>query len=165
MFFKSLSGFLKRKIVSPFLDLLRQGITPEKMALTLALGTVIGVIPAFGLTTVICTFLGLRLRLNLAVFILISYLVQPLQLVLFIPFIKAGVMLVGFGNFQLSFDQVMGLFKNDWLQALAQLWQASLAGVLAWLLTALPLLGLLYLVFLLLLRRFMPKPVGIPENE
>src|SRR5688500_9857663 len=150
MFFKSPGQTLKQKLVSPFMELLRQGITPEKMALTLALGTVIGIIPAFGLTTVICTFLGLRLRLNLAAFILVSYLVQPLQLVLFIPFIQAGVSLLGFENFQMSVGQVISLFKNDWIGALSQLWQANLAAVLAWLLSALPLLGLLYLFFLLL---------------
>ena len=90
---------------------------------------------------------------------------QPLQLVLFIPYIQAGVSLLGFDNFGLSVDEVLSLFKNDWLQALGQLWQANLAAVLAWLLSALPLFGLLYVIFLVLLRRFMPKPTVIPAEE
>jgi uncharacterized protein (DUF2062 family) len=47
-------GFFHRRIVAPILALLTQGITPEKIALSLALGIVLGVFPVLGSTTVLC---------------------------------------------------------------------------------------------------------------
>jgi uncharacterized protein (DUF2062 family) len=44
-------GFFYRHLVRPILDLLRQGVTPEKIALSLALGMALGVFPVLGSTT------------------------------------------------------------------------------------------------------------------
>jgi hypothetical protein len=38
----------RRKVVRPFLELLRQGLTPEKIAFTIALGITLGVTPVVG---------------------------------------------------------------------------------------------------------------------
>jgi uncharacterized protein (DUF2062 family) len=43
------------RIVDPIVTLLKQGITPESIALSLACGTIIGVFPVFGTTIVLCT--------------------------------------------------------------------------------------------------------------
>src|SRR5271166_5307916 len=59
-------GLLHRKLIRPVVDLLKQGVTPEKMALSLALGAAIGVFPAIGWTTALCAIAALALRLNLA---------------------------------------------------------------------------------------------------
>ncbi len=40
-------------------------MTPEKMALSLALGGALGVFPALGCTTLLCTLVAIVLRLNL----------------------------------------------------------------------------------------------------
>ena len=37
--------FLRRKVIQPIIDLLKQGITPERIALTIALGVILGVTP------------------------------------------------------------------------------------------------------------------------
>ncbi|MDX5443754.1 MAG: DUF2062 domain-containing protein, partial [Hymenobacteraceae bacterium] len=60
------TNFFKRKFITPLLDLLKQGLTPEKLSLTVAIGAVVGLIPVFGVTTVFSTLLALRLRLNVA---------------------------------------------------------------------------------------------------
>jgi uncharacterized protein (DUF2062 family) len=41
-------GFLYRKLVRPLVDLLRQGVSPEKIALSVALGVTLGVFPVLG---------------------------------------------------------------------------------------------------------------------
>ncbi len=41
-------GHFRRRIARPIVELLRQGVTPEKMALSLALGVALGVFPAVG---------------------------------------------------------------------------------------------------------------------
>jgi hypothetical protein len=47
-------GFFHRRVVAPIVALLTQGITPEKIALSLAFGIVLGIFPVLGSTTVLC---------------------------------------------------------------------------------------------------------------
>jgi uncharacterized protein (DUF2062 family) len=44
---------------------MRQGISPRRLALTLALGFAIGCIPVVGIPTVVCAAMALAFRLNL----------------------------------------------------------------------------------------------------
>jgi uncharacterized protein (DUF2062 family) len=69
---------------------LRQGISPRKLALTLALGFAIGCIPVVGIPTVLCATLALTLGLNLPAIQAANYLAMPLQLILIVPFIRLG---------------------------------------------------------------------------
>src|SRR4029077_19367671 len=57
-------GFFWR-ITRPIVELLAQGVTPEKMALSLALGVALGVFPVLGTTTALCALVALLWRLNL----------------------------------------------------------------------------------------------------
>jgi uncharacterized protein (DUF2062 family) len=52
-------------LIRPLIDLLRQGISPKKLALTIALGFWLGVTPVLGSTTILCTLAAVALRLNL----------------------------------------------------------------------------------------------------
>eukprot|EP01034_Spumella_vulgaris_P003768 gene3768-4823_t len=71
---------LRRKpaVLGPVLAQLRQGITPEKIALTAALGAVIAVFPILGSTTVLCGLVAWGLRLNQPIIQLVNYLCYPL---------------------------------------------------------------------------------------
>lgn len=69
---------------------LRQGISPRRLALTLALGFAIGCIPVVGIPTLLCAALALALRLNLPAIQAANYLAMPLQLILILPFIRLG---------------------------------------------------------------------------
>lgn len=139
------------------LNLLRQGMTPRKLAATVAVGTVVGIMPALGFTTLLCTAVAARFRLNIAATVLVSYLVQPLQLLLALPFIRMGISLFGLSALRLSLAEMQTMFKADWLEALNKLWLANLAGIAVWAFMALPLGGLLYLLLLPLFKRVLPK--------
>src|SRR5258707_11341141 len=58
-------NFLQRRVIKPLVRLFRQGITPEKLALSLALSAALAVIPAFGWSVGLCGLAGLALGLNL----------------------------------------------------------------------------------------------------
>src|SRR5208282_6377489 len=73
---------------------LRQGISPRRLALTLALGFAIGCIPVVGIPTVLCSALALALRLNLPAIQAANYVAMPLQLALIVPFVRLGGWLV-----------------------------------------------------------------------
>jgi uncharacterized protein (DUF2062 family) len=56
--------FWQRRIVDPILAQLTQGITPEKIALTLAVGSACALFPILGTATILCLVVGIALRLN-----------------------------------------------------------------------------------------------------
>jgi uncharacterized protein (DUF2062 family) len=86
-----LRSFWERKIVRPIIGLLKQGITPHKIALGLALGIVLGIFPVIGMTTLLCTVAAFLFRVNLPAIQVANYLVAPLQLALLLPFYRAGL--------------------------------------------------------------------------
>ncbi|WP_460921964.1 DUF2062 domain-containing protein [Pontibacter brevis] len=145
--------------MQPVLNLLKQGMTPRKLAATVAVGTVVGIMPVLGLTTILSTAIAARFRLNIAATVLVSYLVQPLQLLLALPFIRMGISLFGLSELRMSLTEMQAMFKEDWLFTLQKLWTACLAGISVWGLMALPLAGLLYLLLLPVFKRFLPKPL------
>lgn len=69
---------------------LREGMSPWRLALTLALGFSIGLLPFVGIPTVICLGLALVLRLNLPVIQAANLLAWPAQLVALLPLVKLG---------------------------------------------------------------------------
>lgn len=69
---------------------LRQGISPRRLALTLALGCAVGCIPVVGIPTLLCAGLALGLRLNLPAIQAANYAVMPLQIFLIVPFVRLG---------------------------------------------------------------------------
>jgi uncharacterized protein (DUF2062 family) len=141
-------GFFQRKIVDPIVKLLRQGISPEKIALGMAVGVVIGVFPVIGSTTLLCTIAALILRLNLPAVQLVNYLVYPLQIALLIPFFQFGAWLFGVDPLPLSASQLISMFKTDFWDTIGQLWQTTLHAIAAWSLICLPTAaGLYYLLW------------------
>src|SRR5487761_2313685 len=103
------------KLVRLILELLSQGITPHKIALTVALGVVLGVTPVLGSTTLLCTAAALVFGINLPLIQVVNYLVYPLQLLLLIPFIQAGQWLFRQPSLPFSLAQRTALFRmNFW---------------------------------------------------
>ena len=56
--------FWQRRLVDPVLALLTQGVTPDKIAFTLAMGTGLSMFPFLGFTSLLNLGVGLWLRLN-----------------------------------------------------------------------------------------------------
>jgi|SRR5579875_986526 uncharacterized protein (DUF2062 family) len=73
---------------------LRQGITPQRLAVTLALGFTIGCIPVLGAPTLLCAALALALRLNMPAIQAANYAAMPFQLALLVPFVRLGAHIV-----------------------------------------------------------------------
>ena len=124
--------FLKRKLVDPLLDLLKQGITPEKLAVSAVLGCILGVFPVLGSTVILCTAAAYLFRLNFAAIQTVNYLVYPLQLALFIPFIRVGEFILNSEPFPISMQEIFKLLQQDIILAIQTFWTANLHGIFAW---------------------------------
>ena len=98
-------GFLKRRLVRPIIELLRQGVTPDKLALSLALGVALGIFPALGWTTALCAIAALVLRLNLPAIQIVNYFMYPAADRAVTPFLPSGRVAVSraaSGNFRVA---------------------------------------------------------------
>jgi uncharacterized protein (DUF2062 family) len=146
-------GFFRRRILDPILALLRQGITPRELALSLAFGLGIGIFPVLGVSTPLLTVLALALRLNLPSIQLVNYLVSPLQLLLIIPFVRVGEHLVGSPPQPLSIGAGLEILGRGALQAVVVLWDAIVHAAIGWAAIGPVLIFLLYRLLAPLLAR------------
>ena len=140
-------GFWQRRVVEPIVAQLRQGITPEKIALTLALGAVLGVFPIVGATTALCAVVAWRLKLNQPIIQLINYLMYPVHLLMLLPFYRAGETLFGKAHVPIfSVHELIHRFEAGPRQFIIDYGMVGLYGVVAWCLVAPPVAALLYLL-------------------
>ena len=116
-----LRELFRYKVLRPLLCLLRGGVTPRRLAWSLALGLVIGINPSVGLTTFIVFLIAWSFGLNQVASQIGVHAVAPIHLLLFIPFIELGVHL--FHTRQLPMDRKqlehlshhpLRLFHNIW---------------------------------------------------
>jgi len=135
----------QRRVVAPVVAQLRQGITPEKVALTLALGGVLGIFPILGASTVLCAVVGIWLRLNQPIIQLVNYLVYPAQIVLLIPFYRAGERLFGAEPVPIvNVPDLIERFAAGPWQFLIDYGLVGLYGITVWCLVAPVLMALAY---------------------
>ena len=142
-----------RKVVAFIRGLLQQGLSPEKIALCLALGAVISSVPiSFGLGTLLCTAAAVVLRLNLPAIQAANWAAAPLQVLLFIPYMRTGEFLTRAKPLPLSIAQITAMFHADFWGSLARLWSSILRATLGWAVAAPAGVLLLYVLVLPLLR-------------
>ena len=130
---------------------LRQGISPARLALTLALGFAIGCIPVVGIPTVLCAGLALALRLSQPAIQAANYAAMPLRLFLIVPFVRLGGWLFAFGPHQtLATD---GLLHNSPTNLITLASGMAVHALLAWVIVAGPAVALMTLTLTQMLRR------------
>lgn len=135
----------QRYAVDPLVAQLRQGITPEKIALSLTLGAVLSIFPIFGATTLLCALAAWWLRLNQPVIQLVNYAMTPVHLLLLLPFYRAGEALFGQEPVPIfSVTELFQRFEAGPLQFVVDYGMVGLYGITVWALLAGPLTAALY---------------------
>jgi uncharacterized protein (DUF2062 family) len=128
-----MNGLWERKIVKPIAAILKQGTSHEKIALSIAIGTALGIFPILGATTVLCTLAALILRLNLPAIQLVNFLVYPLQLLLLVPFLRVGGWMFGDQRFSQLGNEMIDLIRSDVWGSFGMLWDLTVYAVVLWL--------------------------------
>jgi uncharacterized protein (DUF2062 family) len=146
-------GFWQRRVVAPIVAQLRQGITPSRIALTLALGAVLGIFPILGATTALCAIAGLWLRLNQPVIQVVNYFMYPVQIALLLPFYRAGETLFGQPHVPIfSVTDLMARFQESPTQFMVDYGMVGVYGIVVWTLVAPLLVAIIYYAARPLLR-------------
>jgi len=135
---------------------LRQGISPRRLALTLALGFAVGCIPVIGIPTVLCAGLALALRLNLPAIQTANYVAMPAQLALMVPFVRLGSWIIpthgGPAPISLAFNP-RALLHLPALNLATLIGDLAGKALLAWLLVAIPAVVLMTFGLTHMIRR------------
>ncbi len=144
--------FLRRRLVRPVVEQLTQGLSPDSIALTIAIGLAIAVIPVVGTTTILCTTTAIALRLNQPLIQAINYLSFPLQLAFILPYLKLGRLLFGGPVVRMSAEELAAFVTSRPGEAFEVLWRVTLHAVGAWALTAPLIAGTVFFVVRPVLR-------------
>lgn len=145
-------GFWRRRVAAPLVAQLTQGVTPDRLALTLGVGLAGGLFPFLGFTTALCALAALALRLNQPVIHVVNQLLWPAQLAGIPLYVALGQRLWGAPPLPVDPAEIARTFTA----APAEFWtRFGLMGwhaLTAWLLTVPVLVGVTSAVSRPLLR-------------
>lgn len=143
-----------KKAWKKFKELFKQGITPKQLALSITVATVVSLFPIFGVSTIVLTALAVKYKLNLPIMIALSYVVEPLKAILFIPFTNIGATIFGTEHTLLTFEAIKISYEASFLDTAKKLSFELLCGTVGWTLTTIPLGILSYFMLKVILTYF-----------
>jgi uncharacterized protein (DUF2062 family) len=149
------SGFFQTRVVTPIVDLLRVGASPQRLAWSLAIGAVIGINPIVGSTTLLALAIALVFRLNVVASQLANHLCFPIQLALMLTWISVGQRLFRTGPPPLDATDLLHLMRTQPWATTHTLWTWEWHAIVVWLLAAAILTPLLAATLHPILRRLL----------
>ena len=108
------------------------GCSPRKLAWSIAAGLVIGVNPLLGSTTLVSLAAAFLLRLNLVASQIANHIVYPLQLALFLLFIKAGDVVFHTGHLPMGTHQLFHEARHHPIATTRLLWTWEWHALIVW---------------------------------
>ena len=150
-------SFWQRRLLGPLGAQLTQGVTPERLALTVAVGTACSLLPFLGFTTLLNLAVGLRLRLNQPILQTVNYLLTPVQLSLILVYVRAGEFIWRAEPMPLSIPTLVGSFRANPGIFLEDFWLTGAHAATAWLLSVPLIIATPYHPLRAALRRFAKK--------
>ncbi len=149
--------FLRQRIVEPLLGQLTQGVSPERLALAVTLGVIIGCFPVLGTTTLICVAVAWALKLNQPATQVGNFIATPLVVAFYVPLFDLGAWLFSAPPVGFTLSQIKAELKADVLATMQHYAWANARAVVAWAMLALPVAAALYWSLRFVLRR-VPLP-------
>lgn len=123
--------------MQPVLNQLTQGVTPDRIASTLAVGTVCSLLPFLGFTTLLNLGVGVVLRMNQPILHALNQLLGPLQLLLILVYVRGGELLWGHTGDGFTIGEMISEFRDrSFLEFLQQFGWAGIHAASAWAITS-----------------------------
>jgi uncharacterized protein (DUF2062 family) len=128
---ESIRDWFRCHVLRPLLRVLRGGVTPRRLAWSLALGMVVGVNPSVGLTTLFVVLVAWVFGLSKLASLIGTHVVAPLHLLLFIPFIEIGVHLFHTRKLPMDRRQLEHLSHHP-LRLFHEIWRWEWHALIVW---------------------------------
>ena len=157
---------LSLRLRALIVDQLQQGLHPRELALAIALGGTVGVMPLIWGTSILCIFLAGCFRLNQAVVQLANFLAYPLQIILFIPLLVLGDKFFSTTLLPSNSSQLLDQMATAPGLFFRQFWQANLQALSVWLISTPLLLAVFFCLAYLILKwvKFIPEESKYPRH-
>lgn len=146
-------SFWQRRLIAPIRAQLTQGITPDRVALTLGVGTACSLLPFLGFTSLLNLGVGVALRLNQPILQLLNQLLGPLQLLLILAYVRLGEKIWAAPPMPLSVSTIVQSFKASPSAFLQRFGWTGIHAATAWLISVPFIVGGIYYGLRPLLRR------------
>jgi uncharacterized protein (DUF2062 family) len=143
-----LKKFWRERVVGLIGSQLTQGVTPQKIALTIALGLNLAMFPILGSTTLLCAAVAFWLKLNQPIIQLVNWLAYPLQFAMLLPFIRIGEWITRAPQATFSIPKMLQKFHDAPGKFLGEFGMTGVHGIIAWLLIAPVFSALIYFTLL-----------------
>lgn len=124
--------FFERLIFDPIVAQLTQGLTPEKIALTIAIGSSIAMFPILGTTTIICLIIGVFMKLNQPIIQAVNYACTPIHLPFIFYSFKWGEALFGVQHSRLEMRVMRRLLAENPLQFVRDYGTTAFHAIVVW---------------------------------
>ena len=145
-------SFWQRRVIDPIVVQLTQGITPEKIALTIAVGSACGLFPIPGLATPLCLLAGIVLRLNQPIIQAVNYLCTPLHITAIWWTVRTGEWLFAVPHRPFRIRLLVDLLWHDPKRFLHEFGDTGFHAVVVWAFVAPFWITLIYYSALPILR-------------
>jgi uncharacterized protein (DUF2062 family) len=106
--------YWQRNVIDPIAAQLTQGITVEKIALTMAVGSALALFPIFGTTTLLCLLAGIMLKLNQAIIQLVNMLCATIHFPLIVCLFRLGHLMFGVPYTHLGLGMMHHMLDTFW---------------------------------------------------
>lgn len=144
----------QRLLRDPIVAQLTQGVAPDKIASTLAIGTACSLFPFLGFTTLLNLGVGIWLRLNQPILQTLNQLLGPVQLLIIVPCIRLGEWIWRAQDSRITLTELLRVFRDANLgEFLHQFGWAGIHAFTAWLLSTPLLVATVYLVLRPVMRK------------
>lgn len=152
--------FWQRRARDPLIALFTQGITPDKVALTLGVGSVCSMFPFLGLTSLLNLGVGLWLRLNQPMLQTLNQVLGPVHLVMIVVYVRLGEWFWQAQDERFTIGEMLRVFHEaSFGEFLKHFGWVGIHALTAWAVTSPLLLAVVYYLSRPALRRLASKPV------
>ena len=136
------------RLRSGVVSLLKQGMSPKRIAVCIVAGVALSIFPIIGVPTLACGVVALVFRLNLPLIQAVNYAFAPLQWLCIVPFLRLGEWVTGAEPLPLRPAEITAALREDAPAFLAEFSGAIVHATVGWLLVVPPLFVILYRVAL-----------------
>ena len=138
----------RRWFVDPVLRQLTQGVSPKKVALSIAVGSALALFPILGTTTTLCVIAGISLGLNQPIIQGVNALCTFIYFPMIVAFVRLGDRLSGSARSTLDIPYMISVFSHHPREFFQRFGVVALHAILGWAVVAPLWIPLVYLAVL-----------------
>ena len=159
-FFPRYLTMLFKKTTKLIKKLLSEGLSPKRIAIAIALGIMIGIIPIYGVSTAMCGLVIWGFKLNAPVLFANHYAMTFVTPFLIIPFLRIGEWIFRAEPMPLSVTQLTEKFSEDAWGFFQEFGWSFLHASVGWVVSLPIVVGRIYVVSLLVIERWPRKVIS-----